>query len=104
MAKEIGGNGLKVNSEHCRHKQFNATWNLNGEDKAQSLFDMIRATHQHQPEHVISAYSDNAAVIFGTDHASYLAPTGSSRQWTSTTEPVHHLIKVETHVRPAPVN
>lgn len=55
----------QVNSEHCRHKQFNANWTIDGIGKAKSLFDMIRNTHQLNPKFTVSAYSDNAAVLEG---------------------------------------
>ena len=55
----------QVNSEHCRHKQFNANWTIDGVAQAKSLFEMIRNTHQENPRFTISAYSDNAAVLEG---------------------------------------
>ena len=57
----------QANSEHCRHKVFNASWTLDGEAQDKSLFGMIKNTHEHSPEHTLSAYSDNAAVIQGSD-------------------------------------
>ncbi|CAI7574836.1 unnamed protein product [Penicillium pancosmium] len=55
----------QVNSEHCRHKQFNASWVIDGKPMPNSLFAMIRNTHKKHPEHTVSAYSDNAAVLEG---------------------------------------
>lgn len=52
----------QVNSEHCRHHVFNATWTIDGAPKDKSLFEMIKNTHKSTPDFVISAYSDNAAV------------------------------------------
>jgi len=57
----------QVNSEHCRHKIFNADWNIDGEDRDTSLFAMIRTTHQHSGAGTLSAYSDNAAVLEGSE-------------------------------------
>ena len=56
----------QVNSEHCRHKIFNADWNIDGEDRDISLFAMIRTTHEHSSAGTLSAYSDNAAVLEGS--------------------------------------
>lgn len=88
----------QVNSEHCRHKQFNASWTINGVKKPMSLFQMIRTTHDKSRQHVISAYSDNAAVMSG-HKGTYLAPSVSTGEWTSSKELVHYLAKVETHNR-----
>jgi len=93
----------QVNSEHCRHKQFNATWTIDGVEKPHSLFDMIRNTHDQNPKHVISAYSDNAAVLEG-EKASFWGPDHSTGEWTETKEVVHYLAKVETHNHPTAVS
>ncbi|KAL2363464.1 hypothetical protein RJZ56_003634 [Blastomyces dermatitidis] len=93
----------QVNSEHCRHKQFNATWIIDGEEKPHTLFGMIRNTHKKTPEHTISAYSDNAAVLEG-EIASYWAPSPVNGEWTQTKEQVHYLAKVETHNHPTAVS
>ncbi|MCJ1364014.1 hypothetical protein MMC16_003123 [Acarospora aff. strigata] len=93
----------QVNSEHCRHKQFNATWTIDGVEKPHSLFDMIRNTHEKNPEHVVSAYSDNAAVLEG-EKASFWAPDISTGEWTESKEVVHYLAKVETHNHPTAVS
>ncbi|KLJ13042.1 phosphoribosylformylglycinamidine synthase [Blastomyces silverae] len=93
----------QVNSEHCRHKQFNATWIIDGEEKPYTLFGMIRNTHNKHPEHTISAYSDNAAVLEG-EIASYWAPSPVNGEWTQTKEQVHFLAKVETHNHPTAVS
>jgi phosphoribosylformylglycinamidine synthase len=55
----------QVNSEHCRHKQFNANWTIDGMGMGHSLFEMIRNTHKKNPDFTVSAYSDNAAVLQG---------------------------------------
>ncbi|CAK3828737.1 phosphoribosylformylglycinamidine synthase MYCGRDRAFT_61816 [Lecanosticta acicola] len=93
----------QVNSEHCRHKQFNADWTIDGINKPRSLFSMIRNTHKLHPEHVISAYSDNAAVLQGYT-GTHWAPEQSSGAWTQTKETVHYLAKVETHNHPTAVS
>ncbi len=92
----------QVNSEHCRHKQFNAAWTIDGEKKPKSLFDMIRNTHERNPQHVISAYSDNAAVLEG-QNGTFLAPSMSTGEWSHVKEQVHYLAKVETHNHPTAV-
>jgi len=93
----------QVNSEHCRHKQFNADWTIDGMRKPMSLFQMIRNTHQRHPDYVVSAYSDNAAVMQG-ERASFWAPNASTGEWAQTREMVHYLAKVETHNHPTAVS
>ncbi|TKA29439.1 hypothetical protein B0A50_03451 [Salinomyces thailandicus] len=93
----------QVNSEHCRHKQFNADWTIDGQKKPRSLFSMIRNTHNAHPQHVISAYSDNAAVLKGYDGTLW-APENSTGEWRQTKETVHYLAKVETHNHPTAVS
>jgi phosphoribosylformylglycinamidine synthase len=93
----------QVNSEHCRHKQFNADFTVDGMRKSMSLFGMIRNTHQKNPKHVVSAYSDNAAVLNG-EEASFWAPNDLTGEWHGTKETVHILCKVETHNHPTAVS
>lgn len=93
----------QVNSEHCRHKIFNAEWTIDGEKKDYSLFKMIRNTHELNPQHTISAYSDNAAVFDGPEGYVY-APDFDTKQWKSIKETVQTLIKVETHNHPTAVS
>ncbi|KAH7135314.1 phosphoribosylformylglycinamidine synthase [Dendryphion nanum] len=93
----------QVNSEHCRHKQFNADFTIDGMRKPYSLFGMIRNTHQKHPQHVVSAYSDNAAVLQG-ETATFWAPNHISGEWNETKETVHILCKVETHNHPTAVS
>ncbi|KAI4094557.1 MAG: hypothetical protein L6R37_007222 [Teloschistes peruensis] len=93
----------QINSEHCRHKQFNASWTIDGETKPHSLFSMIRMTHAANPSCVVSAYSDNAAVLEGLKGSCW-APFHTTGQWTETKEQVHYLIKVETHNHPTAVS
>ncbi|KAJ9629915.1 phosphoribosylformylglycinamidine synthase [Taxawa tesnikishii (nom. ined.)] len=99
----------QVNSEHCRHKQFNADWTIDGMHKVDkegqpiSLFKMIKNTHQKNPRFVVSAYSDNAAVMQG-ENASFWAPDYSTGEWKQVKEVVHYLGKVETHNHPTAVS
>lgn len=93
----------QVNSEHCRHKQFNADWTIDGMRKPMSLFKMIRNTHSKNPGFVVSAYSDNAAVLQG-ENASHWAPEYSTGEWKQYKEVVHFLAKVETHNHPTAVS
>jgi phosphoribosylformylglycinamidine synthase len=93
----------QANSEHCRHKIFNADWIIDGEPQDERLFGMIRTTTEASPDGVISAYSDNAAVIEGWT-ASRLMPAPSSREYSYCSEPVHILMKVETHNHPTAIS
>ncbi len=63
----------QANSEHCRHKVFNASWTVDGDEQEKSLFGMIKNTHQHSPAHTLSAYKDNAAVIEGYEGMRFFA-------------------------------
>lgn len=92
----------QVNSEHCRHKQFNANWTIDGMAKGHSLFEMIRNTHKSTPDFTISAYSDNAAVLQG-EHANLWAPDYSTGSWKLNKELLHILTKVETHNHPTAI-
>lgn len=92
----------QVNSEHCRHKIFNAEWTIDGEKKPHLLFGMIRNTHEVLPQGTVLAYLDNAAVFEGPE-AGYWAPR-AGQKWGSSTERVHTLIKVETHNHPTAVS
>ncbi|KAK4047970.1 phosphoribosylformylglycinamidine synthase [Microbotryomycetes sp. JL221] len=96
----------QVNSEHCRHKIFNAAWLINGETKDNSLFGMIRNTHKLHPEHTISAYSDNAAVIDGSLAPRFAAAPkdNSAIVYQAKYEQMPILIKVETHNHPTAVS
>ncbi|GAB1318612.1 phosphoribosylformylglycinamidine synthase [Madurella fahalii] len=92
----------QVNSEHCRHKQFNANWTIDGMTKTRSLFDMIRNTHKTTPDFTVSAYSDNAAVMQG-EQAHFWAPDYSTGSWKLNKELLHVLAKVETHNHPTAI-
>lgn len=92
----------QANSEHCRHKIFNADWTIDGEPQEHSLFGMIRNTHKQSPAGVLSAYSDNSAVMVGHDSARFF-PDPDSKQYGFIEEPVHILMKVETHNHPTAI-
>ncbi len=93
----------QANSEHCRHKIFNADWVIDGEPREQSLFGMIRHTARHAPEGLISAYSDNAAVIAGAESARFF-PDPVTRRYRPVREAAHINIKVETHNHPTAIS
>lgn len=92
----------QANSEHCRHKIFNASWTINGIDQEWSLFGMIKNTYQQGGENVLSAYSDNAAVVAGHT-AGRFYPDPSSQSWRYHDEPIALLMKVETHNHPTAI-
>ena len=95
----------QANSEHCRHKIFNARWVVHGETQAQSLFDMIRHTHQQHPNHTVTAYKDNSAVIayHQTPHTRFY-PQADNGRYIYHHEKFHFLIKVETHNHPTAIS
>ncbi len=88
----------QANSEHCRHKIFNASWRIDGHEQPRSLFAMIRHTHQQSGAGVLSAYSDNASVIAGHTAPRWIRH-GDGR-YNYVEEPIHILMKVETHNHP----
>ncbi len=95
----------QANSEHCRHKIFNASFTIDGETQERSMFQMIRNTHQLAPQHTVIAYSDNSSVMEGGVIERWLpegyanAPVYSARQ-----ELAHVLMKVETHNHPTAIS
>jgi len=93
----------QANSEHCRHKIFNASWKVDGEAKQQSLFGMIKNTYKHSPENILSAYSDNAAVMAGHT-ATRFHVNAANHQYQFDNEEVHILMKVETHNHPTAIS
>lgn len=93
----------QANSEHCRHKIFNAEWTIGGEAQSHSLFAMIRHTTDRSPDGVLSAYQDNAAVIAGA-RAERFFPDPATRAYRAVAEPVHVLMKVETHNHPTAIS
>src|SRR5277367_989277 len=93
----------QANSEHCRHKIFNADFIVDGEAMPLSMFGMIRATHAQSPEGVLSAYRDNAAVIAGARVTRFFADPNTQR-YSGVVEPVDILMKVETHNHPTAIS
>jgi len=93
----------QANSEHCRHKIFNADWVIDGEPQEHSLFGMIRHTTQSSPDNVLSAYKDNAAVITGHEGARFF-PVPESGVYADHDEAIHILMKVETHNHPTAIS
>jgi len=93
----------QANSEHCRHKIFNASWDIDGEAQEKSLFAMIRNTFEMHGEGVLSAYKDNAAVIRGS-RAGRFFPAPETGQYGYHDEDIHILMKVETHNHPTAIS
>ncbi|WP_028771652.1 phosphoribosylformylglycinamidine synthase [Shewanella waksmanii] len=92
----------QANSEHCRHKIFNADWTIDGEVQPKSLFKMIKNTFEKTPEHVLSAYKDNAAVMEGSVAGRFFPEQDGVYAYH--TEPMHILMKVETHNHPTAIS
>jgi phosphoribosylformylglycinamidine synthase len=93
----------QANSEHCRHKIFNADWIVDGKRSEKSLFGMIRNTHRVSPQGVLSAYRDNAAVIEGSPGRRWFAQAGDGN-YEGSDEPIDILMKVETHNHPTAIS
>jgi phosphoribosylformylglycinamidine synthase len=94
----------QANSEHCRHKIFNASWTIDGREQPMSLFRMIKHTHQQTPDHTLSAYSDNAAVVAGYP-AKRFRPDPATAEYRAEAEaPSAFCIKVETHNHPTAIS
>ncbi len=92
----------QANSEHCRHKVFNASWTVDAAEQDKTLFGMIKHTHQHSPAHTLSAYSDNAAVIEGSAGRRFFADPDNG-VWGAHEERIDYAIKVETHNHPTAI-
>jgi phosphoribosylformylglycinamidine synthase len=93
----------QANSEHCRHKIFNARWIVDGQPREESLFAMIRHTHARNPAGVLSAYRDNAAVVAGQNGVRYF-PDPASGIYRPSVEPIDIVMKVETHNHPTAIS
>ncbi|MGH8075796.1 MAG: phosphoribosylformylglycinamidine synthase [Lysobacter sp.] len=98
----------QANSEHCRHKIFNASWTIDGRDAQvnggpQSLFKMIKHTHAQTPENTLSAYSDNAAVVEGYPTRRFRPQPGNHAYAAEDMQPSAFCIKVETHNHPTAI-
>lgn len=98
----------QANSEHCRHKIFNAKWTIDGKDEEKTLFGMIRETHKAHPQGTIVAYSDNAAIFEGAKVPRLYprTPEGEAfgRVFTEEEEETHTVFKVETHNHPTAIS
>ena len=92
----------QANSEHCRHKIFNASWTVDGQPQPLSLFGMIRETHKAHPQGTVVAYSDNAAVIEGASIRRFYPRAGGGYEYGD--ELTHILAKVETHNHPTAIS
>ncbi|GIU12705.1 phosphoribosylformylglycinamidine synthase [Shewanella sp. MBTL60-007] len=92
----------QANSEHCRHKIFNADWTIDGEVQPKSLFKMIKNTFEKTPDNVLSAYKDNAAVMTGSTAGRFFPKQDGVYGYH--TEPMHILMKVETHNHPTAIS
>ena len=92
----------QANSEHCRHKIFNADWIIDNQSQKQSLFGMIRNTHEKSPQKTVVAYSDNSSIIQGSDINRFYPDSngiyGVHQEYT------HYIIKVETHNHPTAIS
>jgi len=93
----------QANSEHCRHKIFNADWTIDGEKQPKSLFKMIRNTHEINPDFVLSAYKDNAAVMVGNKGGRFF-PNPETNVYDYHHEDIQILMKVETHNHPTAIS
>lgn len=95
----------QANSEHCRHKIFNAKFTIDGVEQEHSMFGMIRHTHRMSPQHTVVAYSDNASVMEGGEVERWL-PRGftNAPQYEARHETAHVLMKVETHNHPTAIS
>ena len=94
----------QANSEHCRHKIFNADWTIDGEKQDRSLFSMIRNTHQLHPQGTVVAYSDNSSVIEGATVSRFYARPEQGNVYRASDELTHILMKVETHNHPTAIS
>ncbi|WP_342607395.1 phosphoribosylformylglycinamidine synthase [Vibrio tritonius] len=93
----------QANSEHCRHKIFNADWTIDGVKQEKSLFKMIKNTMETHPDYVLSAYKDNAAVMEGSKVGRFF-PNPDSNEYGYHHEDAHILMKVETHNHPTAIS
>ncbi len=96
----------QANSEHCRHKIFNADFTIDGVRQPRSMFGMIRHTHQTSPQHTVVAYSDNASIMEGNAVERFVARMGqgAAPAYAKTAAVNHVLMKVETHNHPTAIS
>lgn len=93
----------QANSEHCRHKIFNAAFTIDGKAQPQSLFSMIRHTEKQNPQHTVIAYADNASVMEGATIERFI-PANGSQSYQKDSALTHVLMKVETHNHPTAIS
>jgi phosphoribosylformylglycinamidine synthase len=94
----------QANSEHCRHKIFNADWRIDGETQAHSLFRMIKHTHAQSPQLTLTAYKDNAAVVEGFDATRFRPDPATGEFRAGPVQASAFCIKVETHNHPTAIS
>src|SRR5690606_23610790 len=94
----------QANSEHCRHKIFRADWFIDGKPQEKSLFGMIQHTYERCSEGMLSAYSDNAAVMEGFEATRFFPLPGAGASYQEVREPAHILMKVATHNHPTAIS
>jgi phosphoribosylformylglycinamidine synthase len=94
----------QANSEHCRHKIFNASFTIDGQPQPHSMFGMIRHTHRQAPQHTVVAYSDNASVMEGGAVERWMPATTGAARYEARPETAHVLMKVETHNHPTAIS
>jgi phosphoribosylformylglycinamidine synthase len=94
----------QANSEHCRHKIFNAAFTIDGVPQERSMFGMIRHTHQVSPQHTVVAYSDNASIMEGSAVERFVATSAQASRYRKEDALHHVLMKVETHNHPTAIS
>ncbi|MBK1890997.1 phosphoribosylformylglycinamidine synthase [Undibacterium sp. 14-3-2] len=94
----------QANSEHCRHKIFNADWTIDGVEQDKSLFQMIKNTHELHPQGTIVAYSDNSSIIEGAKVQRFYPRDSKTGTYELSEELTHILMKVETHNHPTAIS
>ena len=94
----------QANSEHCRHKIFNADFTVDGERMPESLFKMIRHTHAVTPQHTVMAYSDNAAILHQAQAFRFRPQPGDASAYRAADQTVHTVLKAETHNHPTAIS
>ena len=92
----------QANSEHCRHKIFNTDWQVDGEEKEDSLFQLIKKTSKESPKNIISAYKDNAAIVKGVN--TKRLSVNDDQTYELIQEKINSTIKVETHNHPTAIS
>jgi len=94
----------QANSEHCRHKIFNASWTIDGRPRDETLFGMIRSTHAANPRGTVVAYADNAAILVGGQARRFHPDATVNGRYVSGERRTHALLKVETHNHPTAIS